>query len=252
MTDAVARVARAARLLVALDFDGVLSPLVTDPMSARATPEAQRAVAALVDAPGVTVAFVSGRALGDLRVIAEHDDASRVWLAGSHGAEHWRPDVGQLRADDDADPADAEQIRESAGAAAAAFDGAWIEAKRYGFALHTRTSPDGVEPRAQAAIDELMRAAAPAWRRRDGKHVLEFAWRHEGKDVAVAELRRVTQADAVVFAGDDVTDEDALRSLHEGDLGIRVGPGETAASLRVADPGELAAVLTRLASLRAS
>ena len=97
-----------------------------------------------------------------------------------------------------------------------------------------------------------MRVAAPSWRRRDGKHVLEFAWRHEGKDVAVAELRRVTQADAVVFAGDDVTDEDALRALEEGDLGIRVGPGETAASLRVADPGELAAVLTRLAALRAS
>src|SRR5699024_4316831 len=114
MTDAVARVARAARLLVALDFDGVLSPLVTDPMSARATPEAKRAVAALADAPGVTVAFVSGRALGDLRMIAEHDDASRVWLSGSHGAEHWRPGVGRLRADDEADPLDADDIRTAA------------------------------------------------------------------------------------------------------------------------------------------
>ena len=63
---------------------------------------------------------------------------------------------------------------------------------------------------------------------------------------------RRTDAAAVVFAGDDVTDEDALRSLGPGDLGIHVGEGPTAASLCVPDILALAALLTRLAAERAA
>ncbi|HJA03907.1 MAG TPA: trehalose-phosphatase [Candidatus Microbacterium stercoravium] len=244
-------VAAADRLLVALDFDGTLSPLVTEPMSSRATPEAKRAVERLASCPGVTVALVSGRSLADLRVIAEHDDASPVWLAGSHGAEAWRPPSAPPVAATTQDEGD-DAVVHAAREAAAAFDGAWIEGKRFGFALHTRTSPEGVETRAQRAVDEVVARLAPEWRRREGKHVLEFSWRHEGKDGAVAELRAATGSDAVIFAGDDVTDEDALRSLGPSDLGIRVGPGETAATLTVTDTPELAAVLTRVADLRAS
>ncbi len=57
-------------------------------------------------------------------------------------------------------------------------------------------------------------------------------------------------ATAVLFAGDDVTDEDALAALEPQDLGIRVGAGETAARQRVPDAAALAAALTRLAELR--
>ena len=244
-------VAAAERLLVALDFDGTLSPLVAEPMSARATPDAKRAVEHLASCPGVTVALVSGRSIADLRVIAEHDDTSSVWLAGSHGAEWWRPSSAPSAAvaqHEGGDNGVARAAREAVGD----FEGAWIEDKRFGFALHTRTSPEGIEPLAQRAVDEVAARLAPDWRRREGKHVLEFSWRHEGKDGAVAELRAATGSDAVIFAGDDVTDEDALRSLGPADLGIRVGPGATAATLTVTDTPELAAVLTRVADLRAS
>lgn len=244
-------VATADRLLVALDFDGTLSPLVAEPMAARATPDAKRALERLASCRGVTVALVSGRSLVDLRVIAEHDDNSPFWLAGSHGAEWWRPSCAPPAPDQGRSEGDA-SIAVAAREAAEEFDGAWIEDKQFGFALHTRSSPEGVEPRAQDAVDEVVARLAPLWRRREGKHVLEFSWRHEGKDGAVAELRAATGADAVIFAGDDVTDEDALRSLMPGDLGIRVGSGDTAATLTVADTPELAAVLTRVADLRAS
>ena len=247
----IREVAAAENLLVALDFDGTLSPLVADPMAARATPDAKRALERLASCRGVTVALVSGRSLVDLRIIAEHDDDSPFWLAGSHGAEWWRP-AGAPPVDEVVGDAGDTGVAVAARAAADGFEGAWIEDKQFGFALHTRTSPDGVEPRAQRAVDEVVERLAPDWRRRGGKHVLEFSWRHEGKDGAVAELRAQTGADAVIFAGDDVTDEDALRSLEPVDLGIRVGPGDTAAALTVADTPELAAVLTRVAELRAS
>ena len=94
------------------------------------------------------------------------------------------------------------------------------------------------------------RSFARHWRRRDGHDILEYAFRAEGKDGAVARLRAQTGASAVLFAGDDVTDEDALRSLQPGDVGVRVGPGETAATVRVTGIPELAALLTRLARER--
>jgi trehalose 6-phosphate phosphatase len=54
----------------------------------------------------------------------------------------------------------------------------------------------------------------------------------------------------VLFAGDDVTDEDALRSLGEGDLGVHVGTGPTAAAVSVPDIAALAALLDVIAAER--
>ncbi|WP_203138222.1 trehalose-phosphatase [Microbacterium sp. JZ31] len=257
-TTEVQDIARTERLLVALDFDGVMAPLGDDPMAVRALPETTAAVQRLVTLPDTVVAFVSGRQLADLRVIGEHTDDSAVWLAGSHGAEHWRPSGVRLATEDvtvgdDAERASgADALVADAERAIDGIPGAWIEVKAYGFALHTRLSAEADAARAQAVADALVAERAPGWRRRTGKNIIEYAWRHEGKDTAVARLRAETGATAVLFAGDDVTDEDALRTLGEGDLGIRVGDGETAARVRVADPLELAELLTALADARAS
>ncbi|MDZ4045276.1 MAG: trehalose-phosphatase, partial [Rhodoglobus sp.] len=79
------------RLVVALDFDGTASPLVPDPMAARALPEVAVQVERLAALPDTVVAYVSGRSMHDLRVITEHTDDSAIALAGSHGAQYWFP-----------------------------------------------------------------------------------------------------------------------------------------------------------------
>ena len=261
-TTAVRDIARTPRLLVALDFDGTMAPLQDDPMSVRALPETAEAVARLAALPDTVVAFVSGRQLADLRVIGAHDDESPVWLAGSHGAEYWRPAAVVAAAEAEAaEPAaphaggettDAEAVVAAAQAAVDGVEGAWIEPKAYGFAVHTRLASRADAPRVQELVDAVVAERAPGWRRRTGKDIVEYAWRHEGKDAAIARLRRETGATAVLFAGDDVTDEDALRSLGEHDLGVRVGDGDTAARVRVAGARELAELLTALADSRAS
>jgi trehalose 6-phosphate phosphatase len=272
---ALEKVAGTERLLVALDFDGTLAPLTDEPMSARALPESATAVRDLAAAPGTVVAFVSGRTLADLAVILEYEPGSPVHLAGSHGAEFQHPEGfvaaaagrearSSARHEDSAaaevlapredphaeDAADAEAVRAAAERAVEHVEGAWIEHKAFGFGLHTRLSSPADAAAAAAAVDDIVARHAPSWRRRSGRDILEFAWRHEGKDSAVAQLREQTGATAVVFAGDDVTDEDALASLGEADLGIRVGEGDTAATIRVADAKELAGVLSALARLR--
>ncbi|SDG19776.1 trehalose-phosphatase [Microbacterium sp. 77mftsu3.1] len=250
MTD-LTDIARAHRLLVALDFDGTLSPLVDDPMSARMAPAARSAVEALLAAPDTAVAFVSGRSLGDLRIIAEHSDDSPILLAGSHGAEYLIPGAP---ADEALDPADIEvrdRLRADVEKLAEGAPGSWIEPKTFGFGVHLRTVTDAAAAeRLRASVEALMADAAPHWRRRQGHDIVEYAFTDAGKDAAVSHLREVVGATAVVFAGDDLTDEDALRSLGPDDLGIRVGAGETAASVRVADIEELAAVLSTVAHER--
>jgi len=82
--------------------------------------------------------------------------------------------------------------------------------------------------------------------------VLEFAVRSTTKGEAIEHLRRYTAADAVFYAGDDVTDEDAFAALQPHDVGIKVGPGETAATFRVAGPAELSRALAALAAARSA
>jgi trehalose 6-phosphate phosphatase len=247
------RVASTPRLLVALDFDGTLSPLVDDPMSARMLPAARDAVAALTAAPATTVALVSGRSIPDLRIIAEHTDDSPVLLAGSHGAEVWTPGEGRRATPDD--PAD-ERLRDDlqarAESATADMPGVWIEPKTFGLGVHTRRADAATAEAARAVVDALVAPVAGHWRRRKGHDILEFSFRHEGKDAAIAQLRGIVGATAVVFAGDDVTDEDALESLRTEDLGIHVGDRPTAAAVSVPDIPALAVLLDRLAERRAA
>ena len=64
---------------------------------------------------------------------------------------------------------------------------------------------------------------------------------------AVTQLRGELGAAAVVYLGDDRTDEDVFATLGPDDAGIKVGEGETAARYRVADPQALAGVLAAFA-----
>ena len=58
--------------------------------------------------------------------------------------------------------------------------------------------------------------------------------------------------DAVLFAGDDVTDEDGFAALEPRDVGIKVGAAVTRAAYRVADPAAIARVLQSVCTLRQS
>ncbi|MFK4760263.1 trehalose-phosphatase [Microbacterium sp. ZW T5_45] len=249
--DAIRALAATDRLVVALDFDGTASPFVVDPMAARAIPEIVEQLERLSVLPRTTVAYVSGRSLHDLRIITEHSDDSPIALAGSHGAQYWYPGTGEAPAPTGtASDAEREELWAAARPIIDRYEGAEFEPKTYGMGVHTRGATREVEKAVFAEIDELVAARFPSWRRRLGHRVLEFSSRAEGKDAAMAALRERYRATGILFAGDDVTDEDAMRVLGEGDLGVRVGPGESSAALRVQNPQELARLLQSVADER--
>lgn len=251
--EAVRSIAAADTLLVALDFDGTVSHLDDDPMAVRAIPAASAVVDALSRLDDTYVAYISGRSLRDLEIISERPPVSPIILVGSHGAEYMLPAAlsGPDEVDDADDDVDGAGVLERAREVVADLEAVRIEPKRYGFAVHTRVADDEATAESTARIDRLMGEIAPGWRRRSGHDVVEFSWRAEGKDVAVERLRDMVGATNVIFAGDDVTDEDAMAVLRSGDLGVRVGSGDTAAAIRVGDPEELAKLLDVVASIRA-
>ena len=97
-----------------------------------------------------------------------------------------------------------------------------------------------------------MREAARSWDAHltAGKAVLEFAVIVTDKGEAVDVLRDRSGATAVVFLGDDVTDEKAFRRMRDGDIGVKVGPGDSLAGFRVDSPEDVASVLAHLVNER--
>lgn len=243
-------VARARRLLVALDFDGTIAPLAPRPELARALPASADAIAALAAMPETTVAYVSGRSLASLAEVTGEPEG--VLLVGSHGAESMIPGRPP------SPPAATEEltILDALDAVlrliASTAPGAWVEEKPYGRVLHARLAEAVLGGYAiRSALNSVGRGL-PGVVAREGKSVAEFATRPETKGDAVEALRAFTGADAVFFAGDDRTDEDAFATLTEHDFGVHSGDGDTAAEYRVDGPEQIAVILSQLRDVRAS
>jgi trehalose 6-phosphate phosphatase len=248
LRNSLAELAVTERLLVALDFDGTLAPVVDDPAKARALPENRAAVRRLSALPATRVALVTGRALDSLEDVAGAGD--ETLLVGSHGVEV------RLDSPDDAFTLDEEEqarlglLGDVLDQVADNLDEVWVEVKPAGFALHTRMATDKNSRIAHLVALSETRAEINDLTVRRGKDVLEFSVRSTTKGEAVEHLRRYTRSTAVFYAGDDVTDEDAFEALGPQDLGLKIGSGTTVADHRVDSPDEVARVLTLLADLR--
>jgi trehalose-phosphatase len=235
-------VACADRLLVATDFDGTLAPIVGDPAAAAAAPGALAVLRALDELPRTTVAVVSGRSRETLASLAPLPPT--VHLIGSHGAET------DLPLELDAAEQDLlAQVRAELHAITDSADGALLEPKPAGAAVHVRRAARPDAARVTAAV-----LAGPATRDgihvTTGKEVVELSVRETSKGLALDALRAATGSTAVVFLGDDTTDETVFVRLTPADVGIKVGAGPTAAPHRVADPTTVVAVLESLLSQR--
>lgn len=237
--------ALAARpVLLALDFDGTLSPLVDHPLDARPLPASMEAVERLAAREDLVVALVSGRGLEELAQVAGPVPEG-TWLVGSHGAEHGRVRDGvfvlepfelapEAQAAQEALVAQAEEI-------AARHEGVLVQRKPTTVLVHTKM--------AEAVVEDLATREAVALGKEHGlktvvgKHIVEIAVHPATKGDGIDVLREATGAAAVVYLGDDTTDEDALERLREGDVGIKVGGGPTHASFRVGSPEDVAELL---------
>ena len=123
-----------------------------------------------------------------------------------------------------------------------------VERKRTGVVVHTRAlDPDAArDAEARARTLFVARFSDPRLVLRPIAGGLELRLRGRDKGTALAELTAESGAGAaVVYLGDDDTDEDAFRSASDrGGWGVLVGPARpSAARARLAGPAEVALFL---------
>lgn len=246
LTTDLERFAALPRVLVASDFDGTLAPLVDDPMQARAVPGSEDLLNALAALPDTVVAVVSGRALADLIELSRL--AEPVLLVGSHGVERSSESLGAAR--DTTEQARFAALDTDLSTLLRDYPRARIERKPHSLVLHTRGLPSGEATAAVTAAEEVA-ARHTGLVVTPGKDVVELAVRHVGKGVALRELAQEHGVDAVLFVGDDVTDEQAFSQLGPRDLTVKVGVGTTVARHRVADEVQVQGLLREVLRLRA-
>lgn len=241
---AIEAIARVPILLVATDYDGTLSPIVDHPADARPIRESIIALRALASLSATHAAVISGRSLSDLAALSAID--GQVMLVGSHGSEFDQDFVRNLTRQQ---LELRQRVLDEMHRIAARDERFQIETKPASVAFHYRNV---AEPVAEAAVEELL-AGAASWedvRVKSGKKVLELAVVHTSKGDAIEALRHRVGATAVIYFGDDVTDEDAFARLHGPDVAVKVGSGASTASHRVPDTTDVARRLARLASAR--
>jgi trehalose 6-phosphate phosphatase len=240
LREAIRAIARTEHLLVAMDFDGTMAPIVGHADDARPLPRAATAFAGLTVLPRTTTALISGRALASLRQVAS--PPVDTLLIGSHGAEAWLgPGSAGLTLEDE-QKALLTEVRSILADIVAEAPGTMLEDKPAGVVLHTRQAADDVAEDAVAAARSLLQDRKGVFLK-DGKRVLETSVVNTSKGEGVTFLRQISGASAVLFAGDDTTDEDALARLEPGDVGIKVGLDFTQAQYRVEAPVHVAEML---------
>lgn len=249
-----------AGALVAVDYDGVLAPIVADPTNSPPLPGVIAALARVAARVG-SVAVISGR---PAQVVVDYGEFSRqpglagLVVFGHYGLQRWDASTGELTSPPP--PAGLAAVRAQLPALLAEHGvaDAWIEDKAVAVAVHTRRMPDPA-----MALATLTRPVTDCAQRHGlsvepGRYVLEIRPPGVDKGQTLLSFARSRPVRAVCYIGDDLGDLpafDAVESMrHNGIAGLTVASGSTEvkevagrADLVVDGPPGVAALLGALA-----
>src|SRR6266487_1681513 len=245
---------RSGRAAVFLDYDGTLTPIVSQPENARLADSMRQTLQEL--ATRARVAILSGRDLDDVRHRVEIDS---IVYAGSHGFDIAGP-RGLRRQMATEFLLNLDMAEKELHEALDAIPGAQVERKHFSIAAHYRSAKENDVPAVERAVGAVT-ARHPELRRIDGKKVHELLpaidW-NKGKAVAwlLETLGLESRSGGIrpIYIGDDSTDEDAFRALEQRGIGVLVSEQSqpTAARYSLREPAEVERFLRALtARLRA-
>lgn len=247
------RVRAARRLVLFLDFDGTLAPLVDHPSQARVPDHIRAVLKQLNSIPRVSVSIISGRRLQDLKRCVRVRGLSYI---GNHGLEAEGPCGRYCHSMAQRSRPLMKRLARDLQAAIDRIPGAWVEDKGLTLSVHYRRVRLTGRPRLRWAIRQMMRPHEDQrrLRMRSGKAVWEIRpavqW-HKGTAIEWL-LRRIhaRHEDLIICLGDDRTDEDAFQAVNRlRGISILVGRRrETTARYWLRDVSAVSDWLGRLAS----
>jgi trehalose 6-phosphate phosphatase len=233
------RLAGAESVLLFLDFDGTLAPIVDDPTLAKLPAATRQTLNELAALENVTIAIVSGRALGDVKGRVGMPGLS---YAGNHGLEIEGPGLSFEHPVAAGLRRKVRHITERVAAKAACLDGVEIELKGLSSSVHFRRSSVAARIELDLVIREIIADDDPDIAITAGKMVHEIrprvGW---DKGTAVVWIREHLggDGDLPIVLGDDKTDESAFMAFEDA-ITICVDPRRpTAAKYQLDNPEEV-------------
>jgi trehalose 6-phosphate phosphatase len=240
-------------LLFMANYDGTLTPHVSDPGDAWLALEVQHHLGVLARTPSVRLAVVSGRDLGD---VTQRVAVPGAVYAGCHGLDIDGPGIAFSHPQAIAQQPMVRALGESLARRASTIQGMQVETKRLGVTVHYRHMTS--EGR-RSFETELSRAIHLSHGGRlkifHGTKAIEIlpqvGWSKGHCALRIREwaLDSLPQPMLSVYIGDDWTDEMAFGALVGKAITVRVGPPEMAsrATYRVDGVSAVHHLLERLA-----
>eukprot|EP00742_Colponemidia_sp_Colp-10_P001080 GILJ01001170.1.p1 GENE.GILJ01001170.1~~GILJ01001170.1.p1 ORF type:complete len:299 (-),score=44.72 GILJ01001170.1:510-1406(-) len=242
------------KMVIFLDYDGTLTPIVDNPDMARMSENTRRLLENL--SKHFTVAIVTGRSI---QKITQFVQLPSLYYAGSHGFDIIGPEGHKIehKVANELLP-QLDEIYESLLKKTGHIQGSLVEHGQFTVSVHYRHVDPSLVPELESIIDEVL-SAYSSFKKTNGKKVFELKPRVQwNKGEAVLWLLktlkqldgRADDADVVpIYFGDDVTDEDAFRVLQRrGGVGVLVTEEsrDTNAQYTVSDPRQVAEFLSCL------
>jgi len=243
---------QAQTLVLFLDYDGTLTPIVSRPDLALCPSEVKRQLEKLRDLPQVYLAIISGRSLQDLR---QKVGVPAIFYVGNHGLEVAYPDGSHKKIFSSARARQLKRITQNLKKSLKEISGILFEEKGPILSVHYRN----VSQRYFALISQVLEEELQQWRGRwkmsHGKMVLEIQPNVDfNKGKAVTEILRAFPFPGLlpIYLGDDQTDEDAFRALKDQGLSVFIGPDgfPSEADYFLENPDEVHEFLSRIREVR--
>lgn len=247
---------RNKRLLICLDFDGTLTPIVERPEDAGLPLNNKALLKELAQDDSIRVVIISGRALSDIK---ERIGIKNITYAGNHGLEIEGPDIyfdsgiqGMIKES-------MRLLKEQLSLELTGIHGAWVEDKGLTFSVHYRQVDEHDYSRFKSALERtcepyLLRQVIKI---KEGKKVFEITpfldW-DKGKAVLwllkKEKLKHRNKTVVAICIGDDRTDQDAFKALGQDHLTVAVGSRELEAAYFLGTTREVTDFLGRILELK--
>lgn len=246
-----AKIRGARHRLFLFDYDGSLTAIAAHPSLATLPQLIRNRLRILARSPRTHIGIISGRGVLDLRRCVA---LSGLTYVGNHGLETaTRSGVSVLPAARKYRSV-LKKILHLLNQTLAPYPGAWIEDKGVSLSIHFRKVAASQRRGLRRELARLLGTFrdTQGLRQREGKSVIDlFPDVQWNKGSSAQRLRRSLPRDtAVLYLGDDTTDEDAFRALPRPAITIRVGKSRTSrARYFLKRQSETAELLRRLVFL---
>jgi len=248
------RIKTASQVIILLDYDGTLSPIASTPELALLPPGTKQVLGELAHHDNFEVGIISSRSLADIKALIGLEGLA---YAGNHGLEVEYCKEGFVHPIATKASSLLKKLYSQLVERLAGINGIILEDKQFSLSVHYRLVAKSEVEKVKTLFKEVIETSENEGKVRvtEGKKVIEVSppvdW-NKGKAIEWLLSHYQAENSVVIFAGDDVSDEDGFNFVNQiNGISIRVSEANAAtyADYYVRSPEELCLWLEKLAEL---